>query len=831
MRRRGAPALAMLLAGWLAAAPAWPQAQSNGEPRSDLVSLDFHDAELPFVIDTIAQMTKENFIYDDKVRGRVTIVSPTPVTVEQAYAVFESVLRVKGFTPVRTPGGAIKIIPIRDAPSDSIQTIPEYRMPPDRDRFVTRLIPLRYIEAGAIANTLKPLVSKEAAMVAYEPTNTIILTETSSNIRRILGILEAIDIETHREDLAIIKLDHADAATLAQQISEIFGAEVAATAATPPRRGRRRGQAQATSTGRAGRGRVRIITDERTNSLIVLAARAELDDVRRLVGLLDVPVIGGGRVHVYYLKHADAEELAQTLNALITGQTRGPARGATPGGRGAAGQPQQLRAVVTELAEGVSLTADPGTNALVIQASKEGFETLVGVIQQLDVERPQVLVEALIMEVDVSHNRELGFDGIYRLITGDSDLLLQSVTDSQLAGIAGAAAGGPIGSIGASFLASYLRDKIGFDSDGEPLGEGTLISTILRASGADAGINIISAPHILTSDNEEAEIRIGDNIPIITSRVQQPTGATQLSTSVNVERQDIGVTLRVTPQITEGDTVRLEIFQELSAINEGIQQDVGNPNEVGVPLSNRRIENTVVVSDGETVVIGGLISDDYADVVTKVPWLGDIPVLGWLFKTTDRRLRKQNLIVFLTPHIIRSSEDLEKQTIRKREEFREHGGEGMELTEEDHAEQLTKMAEARAAGVAYDPGSWDNPTRRRLLEHEARYPLERMRQIEMKQEEERQLESARAEKAKTAPRYVVLAAVLGDEAVAIEKLTQLLDAGYDGTLVSGQVGDSVIYEIRLGPYQSLDEAQQASETVQRSHGLTPAIVLEPPKEP
>ena len=313
--------------------------------------------------------------------------------------------------------------------------------------------------------------------------------------------------------------------------------------------------------------------------------------------------------------------------------------------------------------------------------------------------------------------------------------------------------------------------------------------------------------------------------------MQQPTGATQLSTSVNVERQDIGVTLRVTPQITEGDTVRLEIFQELSAINEGIQQDVGNPNEVGVPLSNRRIENTVVVSDGETVVIGGLISDDYADVVTKVPWLGDIPVLGWLFKTTDRRLRKTNLLVFLTPHIIRSGEDMEKQTIRKREEFRDHGGDAMQLTEEDHEEELTKMAEARAAGVAYDPGGWDNPARRRLLEHEARYPLERMRQIEMQQEEERQLKSARAEEAKTAPRYVVQAAVLGDEAVAIETLTQLLDAGYDGTLVSGQVGDAVVYEIRLGPYQSLDEAQQTSETVQRSHGLTPAIVLEPPKEP
>ena len=224
--RRGRRLLATALVVCLAAASALaqPPAAPEKNPDDDKVQLDFDNAELTDVIDLIARLTNTNFIYDDRVRGRVTIISPTPIPLDQAYAVFESVLHVKGFTTVPTPGGALKVIPLREAKETTIDTVSSSRRPPNRDHFVTRLIPLRYIEAGPIVSTLKPLVSKDASIAAYEPTNTVILTESSSNIRRLIGIMESIDVDTYREELAVMKIEYADAATLANQISEIFAA-------------------------------------------------------------------------------------------------------------------------------------------------------------------------------------------------------------------------------------------------------------------------------------------------------------------------------------------------------------------------------------------------------------------------------------------------------------------------------------------------------------------------------------------------------------------------------------------------------------------------------
>jgi general secretion pathway protein D len=819
----------------------------------DLYALDFNNVELAVVIDAIAKLTDKNFIYDDRVRGRVTIVSPTPVTIEQAYAVFESVLQVKGFTTVMSPGGAIKVIPVREAKESSIETVRSSLPPPDRDRFVTRLIPLRYIDAESIVNTLKPLVSKDASMAAYVETNTVILTESASNIRRLLAILEAIDVETYKEELAVLKVEFADATVLAEQVSQIYGAEVSAATATglAPRGAPRRAQVQGAvpaPVANPTRGRVRIITDGRTNSLIVLAARAQLDDVRELVRKLDVPVTGGGRIHVYYLQFADAEELAQTLAALISGQVSAPSTGGgglgtQPGGlspaQGAGAQP--LRTMVSGLAEGIGVTADPATNALVIQASQEGYATIAGVIEKLDIERPQVLVEALIMEVDVSDGTELGFNSLFRLINGDTDITIAQVTEGAAAG----AVGGPFGAAGGAalpFFMNFFRQTFTetVDDNGTPgdpsddtrttTGNGSLIQGIIRAAAQDSGTNIISAPHILTSDNEEAEIRIGNNIPIISSRVQTPTTvSTQeesgFSTSANVERQDIGVTLRVTPQITEGDSLRLDIFQEITTINEGLQGQVGTLDEVGPPLASRKVENTVMVGDGETVVIGGLISDVYEDTVTKVPWLGDIPFLGWAFKSTTRNLRKENLLIFLTPHIVRTRADLEHETIRKREEF-ENQTPSLELTEDEVEEAEQQRAEAEARGELYTPPPARNPVKGRLLEQEARYPLERMREIEQQKSEARA--RALAEAGMPGERYFVQAPVLGDENAAMQLLTELVDAGFDGTLVSNQTGSGVVlYEIRLGPFDTLEEAQKVGTVVQSAHGLTSSVLVEP----
>jgi len=798
--------------------------QSDAAEAEDLVQLDFNDTELTVIIDAISKMTNRNFIYDERVRGKVTIKSPTRITREQAYAVFESVLQVKGFTTVETPGGALKIIPVRDAKQSNIETTKSSLAPPNTDRFVTRLIPLRYIDAQSITTTLKPLVSKDGSIEAHEPTNMVILTEAATNIRRLMAIMEAIDVETYQNELAIFKIKHADARTLTEQVSEIYGADVSSSSSSRSSSSRRTSSRTTSSKssdksgGAAAHDKVRLMTDERTNSVIVLAPRVQMTDVRKLIRRLDIPASGGGRIHVYYLQHADAEELALTLNSLVQGSLPSPSSKARSG----QGAPS-LAAVVQELADGVRITADPATNSLVIQASREGFETISDVISKLDIERPQVLIEALIMEVDVSDSESLGFAGIIQFINGDTEFSTLIAPSTLGAGLVG----GPIGAAlvgGAPLIQRFMRDT----TDGGE-NNGTLIDTIIHATAGDSGTNIISAPHILTMDNEEAEIRIGQNIPIITGRTQSAQGLSNtgnLATSVNVERLDIGITLRVTPQITEGDSLRLEIYQEISAINVGLTASgaLGSAENVGVPLSKREIENVVTIRDGETVVIGGLLSEEYQDTVSKVPWLGDIPILGWAFKSSSRELRKINLLVFLTPHIIRSPKDLEFETIRKREEFAEASQEGLQWSDRERTVERKRQKAAEAAGEDYEPLG-DNPVRIGVLKHEARYPEERLEEIAA------ELAAIRAEKeaARLAglhdPVYAVQALLGSDVDEAIDTLQQLIDAGFDGTLVSNDVGGSVYFELQIGPFPTINAARRASESVHDVHGLQPSVVI------
>jgi general secretion pathway protein D len=808
----GAAILGLVLLG---AGPALAQ-QAASENTEELVSLDFSDVELPVVVDTISRMTGYNFIYDDRVRGRVTIVSPTQVTVDQAFAVFESVLKVKGFSLVLGPGNTYKIIPIRDVKESSIDTIKDGRPSRNRDRFVTRLVPLRYIDAAAITQTIKPLISKDASLVAYAPTNTIIVTDSESNIRRLLSILDAIDVESYRQELAVIKVEHADATTLGQQLSEIYGAEVSsasggATAAQRRSRSRRNTQGNQAAAGQTPSGglagpSVRILTDERTNSLLVLSSRQQLVDIRELVRKLDIPVTGGGRIHVYYLRHADSEELSETLNALLSGAAGGGGGGGRSGAAGGgAANVQALRSTVTPLAEGVTVTADPSTNALVIQASKEAYETLRLVIEKLDVSRPQVLVEAMIVEVDVTDRLNLGFSTFFRLINGDTDLIFSTGAAILSGGLAGSP--GLVGA--ANRITSFTDPSDANDPTARPDRDGSSNMTIaIAADEGNSDLNIVSAPHILTSDNEEAEIRIGQNIPIVTGRTDAATGGDNLSTALDVERQDIGVTLRVTPQISEGDTLRLQIFQELTEVTDS---EAGDVTQVGVTLNSRKVENTVVVNDGETVAIGGLISEVFTDSQSGVPWLSDIPYLGWLFKIKSQQTRKINLIVFLTPHIVRSAEDLEQETVRKRLELQEA------YSDESVFPELARYGQA---------GDGSRSTvDRELLKHGARYPIERMRELEKAQAAMR--ESARSPSsvisAVEPQRYAVRVATYLDEAQATEALTTLLDAGYDGTLVSTESDGRLVFSIEVGPFEDLSEAERASEVLDASYGYSSSV--------
>lgn len=808
------------LSGALALPGAAPAARAQAGGESELVNLDFNDVELNVVIDTISRMTGYNFIYDDRVRGRVTIVSPTEVTVDQAFAVFESVLKVKGFSLVLGPGNTYKVIPIRDVKESSIDTIQGAGRSPNRDRFVTRLIPLRFIDAEAITNTIKPLVSKDALIVAYQPTNTIIVTDSESNIRRLMQILDAIDVESFRQELAVIKIDHADAATLGDQLSEIYGGSVTAQAGganAGQRRARARqaaaaGQVQNGVMGQPGAGaigpEISILPDERTNSLLILASRQQLEDIRGLIDKLDVPVRGQGRIQVYYLKYADSEELAETLNSLLGsgGSSGGGARSTLPGA--ASNAMQSLRSTVTPLSEGVTITADPATNALVIQASKEAYETLRQVIEKLDVSRPQVLVEALIVEVDVTDALDLGFSAAYRFVNGDMDMLLATGVTSVVPGA------GLVSQIvdSQNFTDPDDIDDAGADPDRGNYGNNLKIG--VTASKSNNDVNIVSAPHILTSDNEEAEIKIGQNIPIITGTTQAPTGSPGLSTASQVQRQDVGVTLRVTPQISEGDTLRMEIYQELTEVAEtaaGADVDL-----VGPTLSSRKVENTVVVHDGETVAIGGLISEVYTDNVNGVPWLADIPFLGWAFKTKSKDLRKVNLIVFLTPHIVRSADDLEQNTIRKRIELEDS-------TDEDERKHYPELAKI---DKKHDSQSF--AAAEELNAHAERYPVERMRELEAKQQAEREDrdEKARREAEAGVQRYVIDVATYLDETEATEQLVTLIDAGYDGSLSSRESNGRVVFSIQVGPFEDLWDAEQAAQTLDEAYGFESSVALQ-----
>jgi type II secretory pathway component GspD/PulD (secretin) len=401
------------------------------------------------------------------------------------------------------------------------------------------------------------------------------------------------------------------------------------------------------------------------------------------------------------------------------------------------------------------------------------------------------------MEVDVTDSIDLGFDGAMRYINGSVDLYVSTAAGALTAGVA-------------SFPVPGLGGPAGV---GLATKNGTYYTAVINAAARDANINILSAPHILTSDNEEATIKIGDNIPIVTSRVEAAAGAPALSSSVNVERKDIGVTLRVTPQISEGDALRLKIFQSISQVNEALTAVTGAATEVGVALSDREVENTVVVNDGETVVIGGLISERFVDEVNKVPWLGDIPFLGWLFKTISKKNQKINLLIFLTPHIIRSAEDLEYETVRKREEFEMSSGEYIDPIE---AQRGT-------------PNEKNSPVRNRLLTHSKRYPQDRMREIESARNED----SAKIEAARLVPvtQYGVRAGVFSDERTAAATLTRLIDSGYDGTLSSSQTGGVLLFEIQIGPYNDLEGAEQTFEILRDAYSLDPAITILETKGP
>jgi general secretion pathway protein D len=647
--------LAFLTLGALAAAPGWV-GKARGEerkpspvqmpgkplPEDALITMDFQDVDLNVVIKFMGELTGKNFLVSDQVRGKVTIISPKKITVREAYEVFESVLAMNGYTAL--PGeDAIKIIPSAAARQAGLEIYEgkEAKAVKPEDRMITQVIPLEYASADEVRNLFASSVSKEGMIVSYKPTNHLIITDRASNIYRLLKIIDQIDVRVIEERVSIFHLEFASAKTLADKLSQLMSRDQRQLAAGRP-------PAPAPV-----QRMVRIIPDERTNTLIVLADEQDTKELRNLISELDTEAPRGkSQLQVVFLEHARAEELAKVLNNIVSGKAKVPQR---------SGQPPQPGA-----AEEASVTADKATNSVVITASPQEFKELKEVIKKLDTIRSQVLVEALIAEVAMEKALDIGVD--WRLMDQPVDDSVRGFGGTDFGLISGVQRGTLPSSAGDTGL--LLGIAKGFITVGGV--QVPNLGALVRAFQKDTDANVLSTPNLLTMDNEKAKIIVADNVPLLKTDLTTPLATTSATTtniavSRTFEYKDIGIKLEITPHISKGSMVRLEIYTEVSNI---LFIDPANPGFV--TTRTRQASTTVVVENGQMVVIGGLIRDDGSTQTKKVPCVANIPVLGWLFKDYSGSKTKTNLLIFITPHIIRTPEDMEKTTAGQKEKADEN---------------------------------------------------------------------------------------------------------------------------------------------------------------
>ncbi|MHB1397105.1 MAG: type II secretion system secretin GspD [Trichloromonadaceae bacterium] len=631
------------------------QARPKAAPSAgDKVSLDFKDIELADLIQTVSELTGKNFLYDDTVKGKATIISPAPMSLDEAYKLFLTVLNVKGYTVVPS-GKVFKVVPLSTAKESNLPLATESRGYAGDD-FVTRLIPLSHIDATVLATTvLAPLVPKTSHVVAYAPSNTLIITDSAANIDRLLKIIRELDIASGLETLEVISLKYASADEIAQVATQVLSQVVAS-----PRRGRSAAIPQA-----GGAQLSKVLPFARTNALVVMATLEDMETVRRLVADLDTrPSQERSNINVYYLENADAETLAKTLNEILTG-IKAQTQGRT------AGRPAQAAAVPNPAAplsnEPVSITADKPTNSLIINATPEDLTTIKGIISQLDIKRKQVFVEALILELSMNATQSLGAALQGAIGIGDDSAVFGLSNQPENSGIGSVSSGNILSTAVQGILLGGFFNIIDITLPDGTTRKVPALSALIDLSKTDTDVNILSAPRLLTSDNEEAEIIVGQNVPIITQRLTGATGTDNLSQSVSVERKDVALTLRFTPQVTEGNLVRLNVYQEITNLVEDQAPEITT--SIGPTFTKRLVRNTVLAESGRTVVLGGLIGTSQSNGVTKVPLLGDIPGLGWLFKRSSVTERKTNLLIFITPKIIRDAQDLANVTRSSHEQM------------------------------------------------------------------------------------------------------------------------------------------------------------------
>lgn len=658
------------------------------------VTFNLEDADLPELVRLMSQITGRSFILPSKSRSiKATVYAPTKVTAAEAYQAFLSILELNGMAIVPS-GRYLKIVESGRVEGRAVPLFSGDEQVPEGDRYVTRLQQVKNISAEDAAKLLERFKSGDGGITAYAPTNILVITDTGTNLKRMLRILDQVDIGRTGEQMWVEPIHHANASDLEKRLTDIFEVQ-SGGAGKPPAANKPAAPAKAPGTpgsSTVGGGEMRltkVIADERTNSLVIVATETAYLRVLEVLKHLDVSMEGEGHMHVHHLQHSDAEEVANTLSNLIG-----------KGGAGGGGQKQgggQGTPSGDSVFEGkVAITAHKASNALVVTSSSHDYAALKSVIKLIDTERRQVFIEAVIMEIGVKRTTTLGLGyhgGVPDAPTNDALAVLGFNSKQSVLGLAGYAQGA---------LAGDLLTGLAVGVFGPSLPNATAFGLSLPAFGvalqafaADGDANVLSTPHLIASDNVEAEIKVGENVPLQTSApggglgalaglgalggLGGAQGAAGLAGGLgrglgglggfgSVPRQDVGTTVTITPHLNDSGEIRLTIAEEISAA--GAPDQSGNLGVRSISRTNAKTE--VVVRDQQTVVIGGLMRDEISTSRTKIPILGDIPLLGALFRTDEKKKVKKNLLLFLTPYILRSPADLRaiyERKMRERQEF------------------------------------------------------------------------------------------------------------------------------------------------------------------
>lgn len=656
-------------------------------PLNAKISLDFEEAPLKDVVKFIACITQRNFMIPSNFGSgkTVTILSTTPVTVYEGYKAFLATLDINGLTVV--PSGAFyKIVDTAKAKSEVVPIYTDGETVPAEDRLVTRIVVLKHIDVNDVAQVLAKFKTAAGDVSIYQPGNSLIITDLGSNIVRMLKFIGELDIPTGREKIWVRPIQYASASEMATLVTSVFGekgssgsggsARKPPAAAGPGAAGGDDGGGTNTPEGAAIMSKV--IADERTNQLIIVATPAAYLKIDKLLRRMDMPIEGEGQIHIYYLENANAEDVASTLSSLTSGG--GKSKSAGKGGAGAASG----GGAASLFSGDVKITAHKPTNSLVIESTLKDYVSIKRVIQQLDVRRKQVYVEAVVMEISSNKNKNFGISGSVGSalnIGGESVPLMMGLGGLGMSGL-------DLTQLLGGGMAMGMQGPLVNVDTGSTGSSGTLsipaYGFAIQALQTNSDVNVLSTPHILTMDNEEAEIVVGKQIPYqassgggLSSLLNQSglTGAATASSALSsltgsmgygsyVQRIDVDMTLKITPQISESNFVRLQIEQQLDDVE-------SMDSTLGPTTSKRKVTNVVVVKDQQPVVIGGLIRDVETSAVDKVPILGDIPVLGMLFRRTVKTVEKRNLLMIIIPYIIEDPSDLQRIHDQKMEEMRE----------------------------------------------------------------------------------------------------------------------------------------------------------------